>query len=162
MISQSFKTIEIGGVSKAELIEDLKEVDVHFNEYAETLLSSEYFKVGKDTAQVDLVKVSYDDLKLGKNATYNEIVASAKKNELSLCPMCVGAFLRLEYLEQPEGPYLTIASELPNGDDNYPNGFYLRNYEGKLWLRGYRADTDCSWPIESEFVFVRNMGEADE
>ena len=162
MISQSFKTIEIGGVSKAELIEDLKEVDVHFNEYAEVLLSSSYFEIDKNVSDKDLVKVSYMDLDLDKDATYNEIIASAKKTGLSLCPLCLGAFLRLEYLEQPEGPYLTITSELPNGDDNYPNGFYLRNYEGKLWLRGYRADTDCSWPIESEFVFVRNMGEADE
>jgi len=35
---------------------------------------------------------------------------------------------------------LTIASVKPEINDNFPNGFYLRNFENVLWLRGYRSD----------------------
>jgi hypothetical protein len=45
----------------------------------------------------------------------------------------------LEYLEQPEGPYLTVVLDRPESDENYPNGFYIRNFNKTLWLRGYRA-----------------------
>lgn len=62
--------------------------------------------------------------------------------------------LRLEYLNQPDGPYLTVASHRPNEDENFPNGFYLRKFENALWLRGYRADGFSGWPGSNEFIFI--------
>jgi hypothetical protein len=59
----------------------------------------------------------------------------------------------LEYLDQPEGPYLTIASEKPKNDDEYPNGFYVRNLDNALWLRGYRASDDYEWPVDHDLIF---------
>jgi hypothetical protein len=52
----------------------------------------------------------------------------------------LAAFLRLDYLDQASGPYLTIASIKPEIDENFPNGFYLRSFENVLWLRVYKAD----------------------
>jgi hypothetical protein len=77
------------------------------------------------------------------------------KLKLKLCPLSLGAFLRLEFLDQEEGPYLTIASEKLVNDENYPNGFYLRNTENSLWLRGYRASEDYKWSLDNEFVFIK-------
>lgn len=74
--------------------------------------------------------------------------------DLKLCPLYLAAFLRLEYLNQPAGPYLTIASNKPEMNEAYPNGFYIRNFENVLWLRGYKADSFAGWPGENEFVFI--------
>lgn len=40
-------------------------------------------------------------------------------------------------------------------DENYPTGFYIRNFESSLWLRGYRVtgEPECghrSEPVETE------------
>jgi len=67
----------------------------------------------------------------------------------------LGAFLRLDYLHQSEGPYLTIASEKPKGDDDYSTGFYLRNIENTLWPRGYRIKGEAEWPTNHEFIFLK-------
>jgi hypothetical protein len=149
-----FKTIQYGGISKDNLVEQLKNKDVCFNKYAETLLDSSYFQVSEDISRVELVKVSLTDLGFEEEPFFADICKTALEKGLSLCPLELGAFLRLKYLEQPEGPYLTIASKTPNDDREYPNGFYVRNYEGKLWLRGYRSDDDYPWPINSEFIFI--------
>jgi hypothetical protein len=58
-------------------------------------------------------------------------------------------------LEQPEGSYLTVASDRPESDENYPNGFYVRNFNTTLWLRGYRAADFCEWPLDNEFLFLK-------
>jgi hypothetical protein len=39
--------------------------------------------------------------------------------------------------------------------ENFPTGFYLRNHEGSLWLRGYRSIGESEWPVENEFVFLK-------
>lgn len=154
MSYEVFKSIQLGGTSKSGLIEQLKSSEVYFNDYAEKLLDSSYFQVSENVNQVELVKLSLVDLGFQEEPFFSDICKVALENGLSLCPLELGAFLRLEYLEQPEGPYLTIASKTPNDDREYPNGFYVRNYEGRLWLRGYRSDDDYPWPINSEFIFI--------
>jgi hypothetical protein len=67
----------------------------------------------------------------------------------------LGAFLRLEYLDQPEGPYLTILSPTSESNENYPTGFYIRNIDNSLWLRGYRSLGDTEWPQNNEFIFLK-------
>lgn len=43
----------------------------------------------------------------------------------------------------------------PENDENHPTGFYLRNSDNSLWLRGYRVTGDPDWPTENEFVFCK-------
>lgn len=148
-----FKNIKVGGLSNEELVLKLSDAGVEFNEYAKTLLDSSYFKVEKKIETVSLVKVNLLELDIKFPCSYNIIVESASSRGFDLCPLYLAAFLRLEFLDQPEGRYLTIASEKPTSDESYPNGFYIRNMEEKLWLRGYRADDDYLWPLESEFIF---------
>jgi hypothetical protein len=154
MRSQSFKKIVIGGVPKDVLIEQLKEAGIKFNEYAKILFEHPSFAESNCRETVSLVKTALSDIGLSNPAVFEEIVAKASELGLKLCPLSLGAHLRIEYLEQPEGPYLTVASEKPVKDEDYPNGFYLRNYEGALWFRGYRATEEYLWPQESEFVFI--------
>ena len=103
---------------------------------------------------VKLVKASLADLELSETCSVSEFSNRANELGLKMCPLYLAAFLRLEYLDQPEGPYLTVASLKPIDDETFPNGFYLRNIENTLWLRGYRADGFADWPGSNEFVFI--------
>lgn len=149
-----FKTITLGGITKEALLDQLTKQGIQFNAYAKTLFADPDFLVSEKSETVNLVKVSSLELGLTKPSYYNDIVASAIAQGLKLCPLSLAAFLRLECLDQAEGPYLHIASAKPSQDEEYPNGFYLRNLDNILWLRGYRSSDDWEWPVDSEFVFI--------
>lgn len=108
-----------------------------------------------ETKGVELVKLSSWDLGFEKPVVFQQIVDRALNLNLDVCPLSMGAYLRLAYLDQPDGPYLTIASYKPETGEEFPNGFYIRNFDGALWLRGYRATEDYEWPLEHEFIFVK-------
>jgi hypothetical protein len=150
-----FKELSIGGVAETRLIHQLTEANVHFNKYAPILFESAAFTPDSPIEQVKLVKLKFSDMELNEVCSYENIVERGLAMGLKICPMHLGAFLRLNYIDQPEGPYLTVVSSDPMGDENYPTGFYLRNHEGKLWLRGYRAKGETEWPPDQEFIFLK-------
>ncbi len=150
-----FKEISIGGISKENLIQQLVSKGIQFNKYANLLFEHPTFSLTTKVENVKLVRVKHSDFELNDLFSYREFVSRASAEGLSLCPLYLGAFLRLEYLDQPEGPYLTIASAKPEADNDYPNGFYIRNHEKSLWLRGYRADDFCEHPKDNEFIFLK-------
>jgi hypothetical protein len=154
-----FKEISIGGLTKEQLISQLTEKGVQFNKYANVLFEHPNFIPSDKPERVTLVTVKLQDLQLSNPCSFEQIVSKALNLGLKLCPLYLGAFLRLSYLDQPEGPYLTIASFEPEPkheiDENYPNGFYLRNFESSLWLRGYRATGEPEWPLDNEFIFMK-------
>jgi hypothetical protein len=150
-----FKEISIGGKTKEDLIQQLVLNRIQFNKYANILFEHPKFTPAIKFERVQLVKVKYSDFGLNNLFSYQEFVNRASAVGLKLCPLYLGAFLRLEYLDQSEGSYLTIASTKPENNNDYPNGFYLRNYEKSLWLRGYRADDICEHPKDNEFIFLK-------
>ena len=152
--SQIFKEISIGGLPKERLIDQLLAAGVKFNNYANILFEHPSFSPGTHTSIVKLFKVNLHDLKIQSPCSFQEILIKAAGVGLKPCPLYLGAFLRLEYLDQPEGPYLTVASLQPESDESYPTGFYIRNLENTRWLRGYRVDGEPDWPPENEFVFM--------
>lgn len=149
-----FKEIAIGGLDKGNLLLCLEKADVQFNEYAKTLFKHAKFSPPIKAERVKLVKVTLVDLGLEESCSFNEFESRASQFGLKLCPLYLAAFLRLEFLDQIEGLYLTIASEKPEASENFPNGFYLRNIEDIIWLRGYRADGFDDWPAINEFIFI--------
>ena len=150
-----FKTISIGGITKNQLIEQLVEAGIQFNEYAKILFEHRRFSPINKPEKVQLVKVALSVLGMDNPCSFQEVVNRASTLGLRICPLYCAAFLRLEYLDQPEGPYLTVASAKPEIDENYPNGFYIRNFNKILWLRGYRATDFCEWPMDNEFLFLK-------
>ncbi|MBL7543938.1 MAG: hypothetical protein JNL11_08985 [Bdellovibrionaceae bacterium] len=149
-----FKEITVGGLEKDQLIQRLSEAGIQFNKYALALFAYPQFSPSLEIEKVKLVKVSLAELGLKGSCTIEEFSTITSLLGLKLCPLYLAAFLRLEYLNQPEGPYLTVASQKPNEDENFPSGFYLRKFESVLWLRGYRADGFADWPGSNEFVFI--------
>lgn len=155
-----FKTISIEGITKQQLLQRLIAVGIQFNKYAHDLFNHSQFSPPSKNEQVELVKVTLSDVGLNNPSSYLELINRVSTLGLKPCPLYIGAYLRLEYLDQPAGPYLTIASIKPENDADYPNGFYIRNFENELWLRGYRADDFCDWPDQNEFVFLKESPNA--
>ena len=148
------RTVRIGGASKAQLRLLLDERGIGLNAYATILFDDPAFMTSEQSRQVVVAEISVAELGLTSGATSDEIFRTALEYGLDVCPLELAPHLRLQYPEQEEGPYLTIASAKTRADEAYPNGFYLRRHDGKLWLRGYRATADYVWSPASRFVFV--------
>lgn len=164
------RTVEIGGLTKSELIQKLQQHSVLLNESAERLFADDKFSTSVMKNMVQTVELTVRDLGFPDGATMNEIFNRATGLGLVLCPLELAPHLRLAYLDQAEG-YLgqpvkqhqapsgsiTIASAMLSEDDDFPKGFYLRRIRGLLWLRGYRADhRQHVWNPHDHFIFCQS------
>ena len=112
-----FKEITIGGITKEQLLQHLVTNGVQFKKYAEILYDHAQFSPSVNIENVKLVKVTPSGLGLDKTCSVEHFENRAAELQLRLCPIYLAAFLRLQYLEQPEGPYLTIASSKPEQNE---------------------------------------------
>lgn len=162
------RTVYVGGVTKAELLEDLQRHAIFMNESAERLFASELFTTAPTRSSVPTVELRVRDLGFRHGATFAEMMASAHTFDLGLCPLELEPHLRLQYRDQPEGYWgqpvrrhqapcgaITIASTPLTDDDDVPKGFYLRRIKGELWLRGYRSWPGHVWEPDDRFVFCQ-------
>ncbi|WP_150114068.1 hypothetical protein [Vibrio sinaloensis] len=147
--------VELGTHSKDELLFELSRNKINLNAYAVMLFMSQKFEISNERQTVELVKVSVRELGYSGGALFVDILDSAKGQNLMSCGLELALYLRLQYLSQPDGPLLTVASVPPFSDEMYPKGFYLSSNSTGLWLRGYRATEDVLWAPDSEFVFVK-------
>ena len=155
MVFRHVRRLRIGGLTKDELLERLAARSVSLNQYARTLFADNDFTTSNDVTDIDLAIVSVPEIGLPDGGTYADILANAAKVGLRPCPLEVAPHLRLDYLDQPAGPYLTVASlELRPGPDT-PNGFYLRRLDDGPWLRGYESGPENIYPPDfTKFVFL--------
>lgn len=160
------RTVDVGGLTKRELIEKLQQSSILINEYGKRLLADDKFTTSELKYSLPTVELTVGNLGFPDGATTVEIFNRAKELGLELCPIELGPYLRLEYLDQPErssentlqqqqapSGSITIASEILTDDDDFPKGFYLRRINGVLWLRGYLADHLHVWNPEDHFIF---------
>lgn len=165
------RVILIGGVSKTELLARLKAAAVQLNDLARALFEDPRFTALPAPSRVETVEIAIADLGLPTGGTFAAILERATALGLAACPLESGPHLRLQYLDQPEGPLaashnrappgsLTVVSKPFAADEDTPQGFYLRRASGSLWLRGYRSWPGHLWSPEDRLVFsVR--GDAD-
>ena len=162
------RTVQIGGLTKGELLERLAQKRVQINEAGRVLFASDKFTTSDERTLVKTVELSVRNLGFPKGATLSELYASAARLGLRLCPVEVGPHLRLQFLDQHEGflgqpvrkhrappGAIVIASEILSEDVDFPKGFYLRRIEGTLWLRGYWSGQEHICDPEDRFVFVQ-------
>lgn len=164
----NFRTVVVGGLTKSQLIQKLQQYSILMNEYGERLFADDIFTTSDTKYSLQTVELTVSNLGFPDGANTVQIFERASELGLELCPLELGAHLRLEYLDQPEG-YLgnplqrqqapsgsiTIASEILNEDDDFPKGFYLRRINGVLWLRGYLADHLHVWNHDDHFIFCQ-------
>lgn len=159
------RTVAIGGFTKTELLHELQKNFISMNPLAEQLFASALFAMTQTQYTVKTVELAVGNLGFRQGATISKINARAREIGLGLCPLELGPYLRLHYLEQPEGYLPSRQNQAPNGsitiasaeltaDEDFPKGFYLRRIKGVLWLRGYRSGADHVWEPDDYFVFA--------
>jgi hypothetical protein len=163
------RKVEVLGLTKLELIQKLQQHSVRINSYGEKLFSDDRFTTSDSKYSLDTVELNLEDLGFPEGATMDQIFKRANQLGLELCPIEMGAYLRLQYLDQPEeyignhsqqhqapSGSVTVASKVLSDDEDFPKGFYLRKMDGVLWLRGYRADFHLHvWNPNDVFIFVK-------
>lgn len=162
------RMIRIGGMSKSELLEELRKNGVQLNESAHILFAHDKFTTSEICSIVETVELSVAELGHAQGATSAQINERAATFGLSPCPLELGPHLRLEFLDQPEGYWghppsrhrappgsITVTSVPLTQDDEFPKGFYLRRIKGELALRGYHAGSQHVWSPEDRLVFCR-------
>jgi len=160
------RSVQVGGLTKSELLEQLQRNAIALNESAERLFASDLFTTAASRYSIMTVELTVRDLGLPQGATIADIYTRAAALDLGLCPLELGPHLRLQYLDQPEGYWgqpvrqhqapsgsITVASEQISEDDDVPKGFYLRRIQGVLWLRGYRSGPEHIWEPDDHFIF---------
>lgn len=158
----------IGGMEKQALFGRLREAQIRLNPLAEAIFSDERFTTSEVRRQVEVVLVSVAALGLLEGGTFAQVVQSAAKQGMALCPLELGPYLRLFLMDQEEGALdlpvivnrappgsITVASAELSADEAIPKGFYLRCVEGELWLRGYRSWSGHIWSAQDVFAFQR-------
>jgi hypothetical protein len=157
-------TIDVGGLSRGDLIERLDAHGIHRNPLAEALLVDAIFD---DAAHetVAVVERSVADLGFPDGATLPRVFDAAARHDLALCPAVTAPYLRLVTLDQATAPdrilstgraptgSLQVASPVLRADHDYPKGFYLRVIDGVPWLRGYRCDDEHVLSPDDRFAF---------
>ncbi|MGE7926036.1 helicase [Viridibacillus arvi] len=161
------RKVEVGGLTKPQLIQKLQQHSILMNEYGERLIADDKFTISDTKYSLQTVELTVRDLGFPNGANTTQIFKRASDLGLELCPLELGAHLRLGYLDQPEdysgnslqhqapSGSITIASEILTEDDDFPKGFYLRRINGALWLRGYRADHLHVWNHDDHFIFCQ-------
>ena len=167
--SQSVRILRVGGVVKADLLNQLLKQGVQLNPLAFQLFSDDGFQTSVEQRTLAVVQVSVAELGLSQGGVFQEIAARALARGYSLCPLELGPHLRLTYADQAEGflgqppsqkcappGSVTVASQPISEDDDTPKGFYLRVIEGLPWLRGYRSWPGHVWAPTDVLAFVES------
>lgn len=147
-------SVEVGSLSKNQILLRLSQQKINLNAYATMLFMSEAFTVSAVSKRVNVVQVSTEELGFSDGALYADILLAAQRVGLEPCPLELAPYLRLAYSEQTDAALLTVASVRAFTDESYPNGFYLSSKNDELWLRGYRSTSDWIWSPENIFAFV--------
>lgn len=160
-------TVRVGGMSASELRKALRAQDVQLNQAAEVLFEDRRFTFLAQEQVVAIAPLSVASLGFSEGATYGQLTARALQRGLVECPLELGPYLRLQFLDQPEGVVgipathgrapagsITVASTPLDESDETPKGFYLRRVDGVLWLRGYQSWPGHIWSPEDVLVFA--------
>jgi hypothetical protein len=164
------RLVSVGGMEKPQLVQALREQGVQFNQAAEALFADERFTTLSERRVIEINAVSVGALGFKGGATYGELAARAAILGLSECPLELGPHLRLQLLDQADGPddfpvtrkehrappgSITIASAPLDDCDETPKGFYLRRVAGVDWLRGYWSWPGHVWSPEDVLAFSK-------
>lgn len=160
------REVEVGGLTKCQLVRTLRQASIRLNLYAMKLFRDDRFAVSDRKHVVRTVELTVGDLGYVQGATSIEILVKAARLGLDPCTLELAPYLRLAYLDQPEGSFgspirqhraplgsITVASEPLDADPVTPKGFYLRRIDGALWLRGYLSDAAHFWSPNDHLVF---------
>ena len=163
-----FITVRAEPFPKEQLPDILKQHAIFTNAYADSYFAHPGFCTDRFPDEVQIGIVSLQELGFEQGATLQEIAEALPDRQLGPCPAAAGLFLRIAWKEQEQsgntvltGTHqapdraVTVFSPLLEKDDGFPKGLYLRNVDGKLWLRGYICDDTYRWSGSDLFAFEK-------
>lgn len=155
-LTSIWRSLSLGAFRDVEQLRAaLRAAGVKVGTLAEQLLAPPGFSLSREATHVDLVALSPADLGLAAGGTLAEVHARARSLGFELCDPEVGPLLRLSYLDQPLGEFLSIAM-LPNAARTEgPSTLTLGNGGAGLLLISGTARPDAVFPPTVRFVFVR-------
>jgi uncharacterized protein YjiS (DUF1127 family) len=122
---------------------------------ADEILARPAFTLSRKKAEVELVAVSVAELGFQGEASLREIYARAQQLGLALAPAEIAPQLRLQYLDQPIGEFLTIGMEPIGTWAGEAVVLTVANGGAGLILIGQDGREDAQISAISRFVFVR-------
>lgn len=150
---------------KEQIQKKLEEHGILTNRYAGEFFSHPTFST-EHTREMIIAVASLREIGLENGATLDEVFRQAEKTGFRPCPTNTGLFLRLAWKDQPQSQNsvlsgthhspdqaVTVLSGIVERDDAFPKGLYLRNVDGRLWLRGYVCDLSYRWSGNDLFAF---------
>jgi hypothetical protein len=166
---RSTRVVHVGGMSKSNLLSQLRHSGVQLNPLAVQLFAHDGFETSAERRPLSITSMSVAELGLSQGGGFDEICSLALAQGYSLCPLELGPHLRLAFSDQHEGflgqppsqncappGSVTVASQPISDDEDVPKGFYLRVIEGIPWLRGYRSWSGHIWASTDVFAFVES------
>lgn len=163
----SVRQVRLRGWSKELLLTQLLGRGVQLNAAGRTLFADERFTTSNCTSVWKTIETSVASLGFPGGATFSQFCQKAAEHGLELCPLELGPYLRIDFLDQDEGELgqpqslhaappgsLTVVSQPLTTVDETPKGFYLRKIKGVLWLRGYFSTAEHVWNPQDRLIFA--------
>lgn len=162
-----FMTLKENPFPKNQISRKLEEHNIFINRYAEVFFAHPTFST-ENAREMIIAIGSLREIGLENGGTLNEIFQKIKECGFKPCPTNAGLFLRFTWKDQPQsqnsilsGTYcspdqaVVVLSEQMETDDAFPKGLYLRNVDGRLWLRGYVCDSEYRFSGDDLFAFEK-------
>ena len=162
-----FMTLKPIPFPKIQIWHKLEMHSILINHYAEVFFTHPAF-LTENTSEMTVAIASLREIGLENGATLNEIFRHIEKSDFKPCQPNTGLFLRFAWENQPESQNailsgihcspeqaVVVFSEPIETDDAFPKGLYLRNVDGRLWLRGYVCDSEYRFSGNDLFAFEK-------
>lgn len=160
-------TLKADPFRKNQIPKKLEEHNILINRYAETFFGHPTFST-EHTREMIIAIAALREIGLDNGATLNEIFRQIEKTCFKPCPTNTGLFLRLAWKNQPKSQNtilsgthcspeqaVVVLSEIMERENAFPKGLYLRNVDGRLWLRGYVCDSTYRFSGDDIFAFEK-------
>ncbi len=100
-----WKELEIGGVSKSDLLAQMEAAGIGVWDYAKDIMSKAAFTTSATKRKLRLARAKIGDLGFTSNPTTAEIWERIRSFGHALCPAEAGPHLRLAFADQLPGDY---------------------------------------------------------
>lgn len=164
----NFKEIEIECpvLDKNKILKKLSDAGIQINDYAKEIIYSEFFNPADHPQTHIITETEIRHIGLTEGGTFTEIENAMRKVKLDFCPLEIAPYIRLKYKDQKESVVKSTHESPPDSivifskplinNDEFPKGFYIRNYEGYLRLRAYKCSEDYFWKPDTVMIFLKD------
>lgn len=159
-----WKTIEIGTFSDSlALLDAMRAMGCSIGDAAAAALAQPSMAISSTKSAVELVTLSAAELGFrGETASLRQIYSSAQRLGFKLASAEIAPQLRLQYLDQPIGEFLTIGMAPIHTSTGEAVILTVANGGAGLILIGQDGRADVEIPLTSRFVFVRSKNTTPE